>query len=278
MVFAGFLDFEEVVLIEEDVALLEEPEEVCGEVGRRGGCAFGEDGFPEAFEFGGFVGADPLDHDGGAGGEDGSDGEGVGAGRAGVEFALAFEDGEVLHFDGAADGRDHDGRVFARVISALAEAGEEGWGEVFGRDGCGDLDFAGFLEGEWVAVLDGEAFRFAAVIDPGFRVVGFDAPAGFLFHGFEPCVDGFLAAFGADAGVVDLEGDVREAFAVEAAEGGLIGVEVGWSEPFAGHAAFGDRLVVSAGRVDLDGFLFDVFGAPVGGPEVAHGFIAGEEE
>ena len=50
--FADFLDDERVVGEEQDVALMEQPEEIGGEFGGRGGAAFRQDGFPEAFEFG----------------------------------------------------------------------------------------------------------------------------------------------------------------------------------------------------------------------------------
>ena len=278
MIFARLLNLEQVVLIEEDVPLLEQPEKVCREVGGRGGGAFREDGFPEAFEFGGFVGADPLDHDCGPGGEHGTGREGVWSCGAGVEFALAFEDGEVFSLDRPADGGDQDGGVLAGVVAGLAEAGEQGGREVFGGNGSGNLNAAGLLECPRKAMQGGDALRLAAVVDPGFRVGRFDAPAGFQFHGFEPCIDRFLAAFGMDAGLVDLEPDVREALAVDAAEVWLVGVEIGRAEPFAGHATFGDRLEIPRRRIHLDGFLLDELRAPIGGPKVAHRLIAGEEE
>ena len=90
--FADFLDDEGIVGEKEDVALMEEPEEVSREFCGRCGAAFGKHGFPEAFELGRLVGANPLHHDGGALCECLAGWQRMRPCGTGEEFSLAFED------------------------------------------------------------------------------------------------------------------------------------------------------------------------------------------
>ena len=125
-----FLDVEGIVGEEQDVALMQQPEEVGGVFGGWGGAAFGQDGLPEAFELGGLVGADPLDHDAGALGEDRIGRQRVRAGGAGEELALALEDRQVFGFDGAAHRRDQHRGMVAGVVAGEFEGGEQGGRQV----------------------------------------------------------------------------------------------------------------------------------------------------
>ena len=101
--------------------------------------------------------------------------------------------------------------------------------------GDGSQDFGGARLGERLIEASGDksAFGFGAIIDPGIVVGAFNAPAGFDFGGFEPCVDGVLAAFGADFSGVGGEGHVGETFVMQTAQIHLIGMKVGWAEPCA---------------------------------------------
>ena len=65
---------------------------------------------------------------------------------------------------------------------------------------------------------------------------------------------------------------------MQAAQVHLIGVEIRRAEPHAGESAFGDRLEVSARRIDLDDLLLDEFLLQVGLPEVAHRLVAGQKQ
>ena len=47
------------------------------------------------------------------------------AGGAGVEFALAFENRQVLGFDGLADGGNQDGRMIAGVVAGELQRGHQ---------------------------------------------------------------------------------------------------------------------------------------------------------
>ena len=71
MVFTNLLNDERIVGEKQDMALMQEPEEIGGELGGRRGAAFRQDSFPESFEFCGFVRTNPLDHDAGPLGERG---------------------------------------------------------------------------------------------------------------------------------------------------------------------------------------------------------------
>ena len=64
---------------------------------------------------------------------------------------------------------------------------------------------------------------------------------------------------------------------MQAAQVGLIGMEIDRAEPLAGDAATGDCLEISGRGIDLDGFFFDQLIAQLGVPEMADGFLAGEE-
>ena len=106
------------------MALLEEPEKIGGVFGGRGGCALWENGFPEAFQFGRCVFADPFYHFPGAWSEHRIGCESVRAGGAGEEFAFAFEDRHMLGFERFADGGNENGCVSADVVSGAFESGE----------------------------------------------------------------------------------------------------------------------------------------------------------
>ena len=118
------------------------------------------------------------------------------------------------------------------------------------------------------------AFGIGLVFDPCIIAIAFDAPAGFFLHRFEPRVDHFLTAFGADFGGIGLEGHVGEALAMDAAEIGLVGVEVGRAKQFARESAACDGLEIAAWWIDLDGFLFDKLLAQIGVPEMTNRFLA----
>ena len=118
-----FLDMQGIVGEEQDMALMEQPEEIGGVFRGWGGAAFRQDGLPEAFKFGGLVGADPGDHDAWAFGEDGAGRQWMRAGRAGEEFSLALEHRQVLGFHGAAHRRDQDGGVVAGVVAGDFQRG-----------------------------------------------------------------------------------------------------------------------------------------------------------
>lgn len=107
---------------------------------------------------------------------------------------------------------------------------------------------------------------------------GKDAPAGLDLHGLQPFVYGFLSALGADFRGVGLEGHVREALTVDAADVRLVGVEVGWAEPFAGDATFGDGLETAFWRIHFDGGFLDEACAPVCLEDVLDGFFFCQEE
>ena len=148
------------------MALLEEPEEIGGVFGGRCGCAFWEDGFPEAFQFCGSVFAYPFHHFAGTWGEYGIGCEGVRPGGAGEEFAFAFEDGHVLGFEGFADSWDENGCMFAEVVTSAFESGEQARREVFGRDGGGDVCLAAGFEGFIQKLGSNGAFELGAVGEP----------------------------------------------------------------------------------------------------------------
>ena len=201
----GFLDDEGIVGVEEDVALLEEPEKVGGVFGGRCGGTFREDGFPEAFEFGGWVLADPFHHFRRARGEHGIGGEGVGAGGAGEEFAFALEDGHVLGFEDFADQRDEDGGVLAVMVSGALQACKQAGGEVFAGNCGGDLGFAGDVVGFFQNLGDECALEFRAIGEPfDLRTGGrFRGGGGFFFYdrfrffgGFGGSFRGFGGGFG----------------------------------------------------------------------------------
>ena len=142
----------------------------------------------------------------------------------------------------------------------------------------GDFDFANRCECVVETACGECAFGIGLVFDPRFIAVALDAPAGFFLHRFEPRVDHFLTAFGADFGGVGLEGHVGETLAVDAAEIGLIGVEVGWAKQFARESAAGDGLEIAAWWIDLDGFFFDKLLTQIGVPKMAHRFLARDKQ
>ena len=160
------MDDEGVVGVEQDVALLEQPEKIGGVFGWRGGCSFRENGFPETFQFGGRVFAYPFHHFAGARGEHGIGCESAWTGGAGEEFTFAFEDGHVLGFEGFANGRDKDGRVFADMIASAFESGEQPGREVLSGNSCGDVGLASEFESFVQELGSNGAFEFRAVGEP----------------------------------------------------------------------------------------------------------------
>lgn len=123
--FAQLLDVEGIVGEEEDVALMEKPEKVCGEFSGRRGAALGQDSLPETLEFGGLVGAYPSNHDAWSFGEDDAGWQWCGASWAGEEFALAFEDREVFGLHGAADRGNEDGGMVSGMVARQGQRSEE---------------------------------------------------------------------------------------------------------------------------------------------------------
>ena len=180
-------------------------------------------------------------------------------GRSGVELALALEDGQVLVFHRAANCGDEGGGVVAGVAAGNFQRGEQGRGQVFRGDGSGNVGDPGLREGFVETACAQCALGLGAVGDPRVVVLALDPPAGLGFHGFQPGVDGVLAALGADFRGVGLEGHAGEALTMQAAEIGLVGMEIHRAEPFAGETAAGDRLKIPCRWIHLDGFLLDEF-------------------
>ena len=257
---------------------MEQPEKVGRVFGGRGGAAFGQDRFPEAFELGGLILTDPGDHLGRALSKHLVERQRLRAGGAGVEFALALEHGEVLDFDGTAHRRDQNRGMVAGLCPREFQRHQQRWGKVLGRDRSRDFGGADFLVGFVEAARSHGPLSFGAVVDPGFLILAFDPPASFLLHRFQPRVDSFLATLGADFGRVNLEGHPGESLAVQAAQIGLIGVEIDGAQPLAGDAAAGDGLEISRRRLDLDGLLLDQFIPQFRVPKVADCFLVGEEK
>ena len=198
-----FLDDEGVVCVEEDVALLEEPEKISGVFCRRGGGTFREDGFPQAFEFRGGVLAYPFHHFRRARREHGIRSEGMRPGGAGVEFAFSLENGHVLGFENLADQRDDDGGVLVVMVAGAFQADKQARGKVLAGDGCGDLGLACDVESFLQDVGDEAALEFSAIGEP--FVLG-----GGL--GFSGRIRGFFACFGRFVGC--FRGDFGGAFAL----------------------------------------------------------------
>ena len=58
------------------------------------------------------------------------------SGRAGEEFALAFENRHMLGLESFADRRDKNRSVFANVVARAFEADKQAGRKVFCGDGC----------------------------------------------------------------------------------------------------------------------------------------------
>ena len=191
---------------------------------------------------------------------------------------LAFENRQVLGLHRLADGGDEDGRMIAGVVAGQLERHHQRGRNVLRRDGCEHFHAAGFLEGLIETTRGQSALRLGEIVDPCVVAIALDAPAGLLFHRIQPCVHRLLAALGADLGGVCVEGHAGKTLAVDAPQVRLIGMEIRRAEPQSGEAALGHELEVSARRIGLDDFLLDELRAQIRLPEMARGFLAGEEK
>ncbi len=146
--------------------MLEQPEKIRGIFRRWGGGTLGKDRFPETFELGGGVLANPFHHLGRTRGEHGVGREGLWPGRAGEEFSLPFENRHVLGFKDLADDGDENRGVLAVMVARVLEAGEQAGGKAFRGDGGGKLRFAGGVESFVQDIRDESALELGAIGEP----------------------------------------------------------------------------------------------------------------